>query len=365
MGDQQHDAHRDLPRGTWCDTTGKRGAVRNNSGEPVDHSGPGLRVGPTTSVTADRKSEACPPGSDLLSQHKSGRGSGGGAPSGASVASGELRSAATQQVSSLDLLQTHRNGQSARGKHCGRFTIHGTTAHDPEERFHRVNCKTWPCRYCGPRKARRYKHAIRTIAETHKLNRLLTLTLQPSKVEGDAVNYLNQTFAKLRVYLWRRFGVSLQYIRILEFQKSGSPHFHILVDRYIAQRWLSQAWNSVGGGSVVDIRYVDVHRVTNYLSKYLTKELLMSAPSRSRRVTTSRGLHLFEGKRTIQPNECATPEPASTLAGCAAPKENTTRWTLVRVPIFELFRRFRDRALAVICDEEGVLESFSVFATAG
>lgn len=45
---------------------GKRGAVRiSNSGFPVDHSGPGLRVGPTTSATADRKSEACPDGLSL------------------------------------------------------------------------------------------------------------------------------------------------------------------------------------------------------------------------------------------------------------------------------------------------------------
>src|ERR1017187_6616819 len=88
------------------DNTGKRGAVRNNSGAPVDHSGPGLRVGPTTPATADRKSEACPPdfdvvgvdlavgvdlgaGADLgvgadVSQRKSGRESESGALSGAS-----------------------------------------------------------------------------------------------------------------------------------------------------------------------------------------------------------------------------------------------------------------------------------------
>jgi len=44
---------------------GKRSAVRNNSGLPVDRSGPGLRVGPTTPATADRKSEACPPHVDV------------------------------------------------------------------------------------------------------------------------------------------------------------------------------------------------------------------------------------------------------------------------------------------------------------
>jgi hypothetical protein len=45
----------------------------------------------------------------------------------------------------------------------------------------------------------------------------------------------------------------------------------------------------VGGGRIVDIRLVDMHRISRYLSKYLTKELLLSAPKRSRRVTVSRG----------------------------------------------------------------------------
>ena len=45
------------------DDTGKRGAVRNNSGESVAYSDPGLRVGPTTLSTSDRTSEACPPNS--------------------------------------------------------------------------------------------------------------------------------------------------------------------------------------------------------------------------------------------------------------------------------------------------------------
>lgn len=132
-------------------TMGKRSAVRTtNSGLPVDHSGPGLRVGPTTSLTADRKSEACPPDSfPSLSQHKSGRESEGGALSGASVASGELRSAATQPVSSLDEIQNNRNTgippsfqALGRNRNCGVWTIVGWTA-DGQARFHRLNCKTW------------------------------------------------------------------------------------------------------------------------------------------------------------------------------------------------------------------------------
>ncbi len=49
----------------------------------------------------------------------------------------------------------------------------------------------------------------------------------------------------------------------------------------------------MGGGRVVDIRWVDVHRIANYLSKYLTKDLILSAPRGTRRYTTSRDIQMF------------------------------------------------------------------------
>src|SRR5215467_9496652 len=160
--------------------TGKRGAVPNNSGEPVDHSGPGLGAGPTTPTTAGRKPEACPSafavgvgfGVDLgISQNKSGRGSGGGAPSGANEESAVLRSAATQpELSSLDIVQINRYSNAAkelprRGskRHCGVRTLRGLV--EGHEKVIRLDCKTWTCAHCGPRKAWRYKQAISAVAE--------------------------------------------------------------------------------------------------------------------------------------------------------------------------------------------------------
>jgi hypothetical protein len=43
---------------------------------------------------------------------------------------------------------------------------------------------------------------------------------------------------------------------------------------------LSEAWQSVGGGMIVDIRFVDVHRVAAYLTRYLTGEKLADTLSR-------------------------------------------------------------------------------------
>ena len=73
---------------------GKRNAVRNKSGKSVDHSDPGLRVGPTLSPTADRKSAASP-----ISQRKSGREREGGA---LAISSGEA-AAPDAKLTSEDL----------------------------------------------------------------------------------------------------------------------------------------------------------------------------------------------------------------------------------------------------------------------
>jgi hypothetical protein len=140
------------------------------------------------------------------------------------------------------------------------------------------------------------------------------------------------------VYLQRKFAVAPTYIRVLEFQKNGNPHFHILIDRYIPQPWLRVAWVAIGGGSIVDIRFVDIHRVSRYLSKYLTKELLLSAPLRSRRVTTSRRIHLLE--KIVR----------------------ETTWIFLRISIFEAEGIYAEDVLERSFDEDGVLESFTVMA---
>lgn len=330
---------------------GKRGAVRTtNSGLPVDHSGPGLRVGPTTPATADVNSAACPPVSDFLgcsslSQHKSGRESESGALSGASAASDELRSNATQQGSFLDEIQINRNityesvfvnTAVGRGKHCGRFTIRGSPDGGKTQRYIRIDCKCWDCAYCGPKKARRYRNAIRELAQAHNLRRFLTLTLDPVYMDHeDPVGYINEAFAKWRIYLKRKLGVSVVYIRILEFQKNGNPHFHILVDRFIPQPLIRNTWEAAGGGRMVFIKYVDIHRIARYLSKYLTKELLLSAPKRSRRVTVSRGISLFK-------------------------KKVSSGWQFIRMSIGRLFGELVPDLESVELDEEGILKSFVI-----
>ena len=91
-----------------------------------------------------------------------------------------------------------------------------------------------------------------------------------------------------------------------------------------------------GRVTIVDIRFVDLHRVSHYLAKYLTVDLLLSAPKGVRRVTCSRGITLFE--------KCA----------------KTHSWRLLRTHISYLFSRLFLIVVQFQYDEDSILSGFIV-----
>lgn len=226
------------------------------------------------------------------------------------------------------------------GKNCGKWTVSGRS--DKETVYHRLGCKCWDCAHCGPKRAGRYKHVIREAAERHKLTRFVTLTLDPKKLgdgatSGDSVKYLRDSFNKLRTYLRRKYGEAISYICVLEFQQNGMAHLHLLIDRYLEHEWLKRTWSAIGGGTHVDIRRaVGLDRVSRYLAKYLTKELLMSAPKKTRRVTCSRNILLNAKQKT------------------------SYVWRVMKQSIFWLYWQFEDIANKVEVDDWQILSSFSV-----
>lgn len=272
---------------------------------------------------------------------------------------------------------------NGRKRHCGAWTLHGTklngaaskpkvrkpktTASAHSRKFVRLRCKCWACSLCGPRKASKYRAQILRAVCRYKLNRMLTLTLEAHKVAaGDelrtykehfeehkgsntacrcptctqvqvnSIGHIRRCWSKLRVYLHRRYGTAPKFIAILEFQKTtGLAHLHILVDRYIDQAWAKEAWQAVGGGQHVDIRRKDAHRAAAYVSKYLSKELLLSAPQGMRRVTTSRSIQLNVKK----------------------PQE--FKWEVLKTPIDRLYVVLREDAQDAV-HSDGELESFGL-----
>src|SRR5215467_14605096 len=165
--------------------------------------------------------------------------------------------------------------QQRAGSWCGKYSVAG-----PLKRklgriaYKRLRCRSLRCPKCRELKARDAHKRIAEIASERQLTKFVTLTLDPSRIPRGTPSevYLRECWRKMRVYLARRYRKSVDFIAILEFHKSGIAHLHLLIGIFIPQRWLSKAWQSVGGGKLVDIRYVDVHRVAAYLTRYLAGE---------------------------------------------------------------------------------------------
>src|SRR5512146_587969 len=106
---------------------------------------------------------------------------------------------------------------------CGRVVVEGTVAEGEETRkcAVRMRCKRWRCLACGPRMARELSRAIGIQAKAHGLDRLLTLTLDPSKLEPgqDPYTVIRKVWAKFRVYLRRKTGERVKFIQVIEQHK--------------------------------------------------------------------------------------------------------------------------------------------------
>jgi len=84
-------------------------------------------------------------------------------------------------------------------------------------------------------------------------------------------------------YYWNRllsaikkhYGAKIAYIKILETQKSGMLHLHVLFDRWIDIAFIRNLWADIyGAGIEINVKRVYDHAgVAHYIMKYLTKTL--------------------------------------------------------------------------------------------
>ena len=191
---------------------------------------------------------------------------------------------------------------------CGSFSVVGPIKGQPGKfGYKRLFCGSYRCNRCRKPKLKKVRERISQIAAEHKLQRMVTLTLDPKKIPAEhrktTDRYIRGLWRMMRVLLSRDYGKnkSLPFVGVLEFQKNGNAHLHVLIGQYIPQAWLSNAWQSIGGGQFVDIRFVDVHRVAAYLSVYLTGDKVLHTlallPKRARIFTTSRSIVLWGKKK--------------------------------------------------------------------
>ena len=157
-----------------------------------------------------------------------------------------------------------------------------------------VQCNSWTCPVCGPRKLRRFLYSLgyasfNMIKGGYRF-RGLTLTLGQEARNVDLGKY------------WHRFRMSLkkagylfEYLWVKEFQKNGKLHLHALITAFIPWNVIKYYWRLATKDTsyIVWIAQAQVQSTAAYISKYITKDLL-DAPFRKgeRRYGMSKGMRL-------------------------------------------------------------------------
>lgn len=171
----------------------------------------------------------------------------------------------------------------------------------PDKGYVPFHCGSWRCSSCAPVKAENVTAEMVACAYKNDLSRHLTLTLDPKKVVGDPWVFIQKTWNKMRVYLWRlsrKRHRRLKWQKIVQIQpNTGLPHYHIMLSQFIPVKWAMKAWKAVGGGSVY-IRYVKIDNIGGFVKGYFTKQVLgYIFPRRKRRYSTSQNIKLARPKQ--------------------------------------------------------------------
>lgn len=154
-----------------------------------------------------------------------------------------------------------------------------------------VDCKSWSCPACGPRK----KCTLVAKILRAKPQRFLTLTVQSPTAENgltwtprEAFDSTRKQIPKLLQYFRRQTGRKTEYVRVLEQTQKGYPHYHFLTKGpYWPQLEIAAKWQSLTGSYIVDIQRPKRSKQTvSYVAKYVSKST--GVEFTKRRVTASR-----------------------------------------------------------------------------
>jgi len=185
-------------------------------------------------------------------------------------------------------------------------------------------CRSWHCDICRPRR----QQQLIALGKAGQPNRFLTLTTSAAtaKTPAEKAKALASAF-RLLIKRARRLVApgKVEYCAVFEATKLGNPHLHILLrSPYLAQAWISAAMRELAGAPIVDIRQVkSAAQAASYVSKYIGKE-----PERfgtCKRYWTSGNWDL----RTKEDN----------------PEDGSTPWSIVDLPLKELWRIWYFRQL--------------------
>ncbi len=149
----------------------------------------------------------------------------------------------------------------------------------------KISCNSWTCPSCNVKKALRVKYLIKNTVILNNLDYFLTLTLDPKKIPSDFLSikgndthrYITKLFNNFIVDLKRKTNNSvekLKYVWVLEFQKNGNAHLHILMNKYVDINLIRSIWTRIGGGHIMRVEEIkSLEGISNYVSEYIVKGL--------------------------------------------------------------------------------------------
>jgi len=104
-----------------------------------------------------------------------------------------------------------------------------------------------------------------------------TFTLDPSRFHSlkDMHRGLSRYWNKLLTAIKKHYRVRILYIKIVETQKSGMLHLHVVFNTWIDIAFVRELWDKIyGAGVQINVQRVYDHAgVAHYLTKYLSKTL--------------------------------------------------------------------------------------------
>ncbi len=158
-----------------------------------------------------------------------------------------------------------------------------------------LTCKSWACKSCSEYLARKLHARVRTAQP----NKFITLTVAH---EPDLTPAIAEEIIRTR---WPRFVAAIrkhrpdfQYLRVLEYQKNGWPHLHLIARcHYIPHDILAAAWNQKVLKGFTGIKAIhNPDAIGSELTKYIRKSFLLNALSGRRRHAYTTSKAFFQDK---------------------------------------------------------------------
>jgi len=131
------------------------------------------------------------------------------------------------------------------------------------------NCNSWDCPECRKKKASILRSRIEE-GTSKQSWRLLTLTFDPKNQSlEECLNTCSHSWDVFAKRLKRAFP-DIAWIKVVEFQLNGYPHFHVIMNQYIHKPFLRSAWMSCGGGEILSVAKIKTRNISRYVSGYLS-----------------------------------------------------------------------------------------------